>query len=72
AQQQWPAARDHLQRALDVRLWMYDATHSARILDELKQVDTALGDADAAKKDQQYSDYLKNGGDPSQSPALKP
>lgn len=68
SQQQWPAARDHLQRALDVRLWMYDASRSARILDELKQVDTALGDADAAKKDQQYSDYLKNGGDPSQPP----
>jgi tetratricopeptide (TPR) repeat protein len=68
SQQQWKDARDHLQRALDIRLWMYDASHSVRILDGLQKADTALGDADAAKRDQQYSDYLKNGGDPSKSP----
>lgn len=69
SQQQWKDARDHLKRALDVRLWMYDVSHSIRILDGLQKADTSLGDADAAKQDQQWSDYLKNGGDPSKSPS---
>ena len=30
---------------MDVRLWMDDALHSARIIDALQQVDTALGDS---------------------------
>jgi hypothetical protein len=67
----WPAARGHLQRALDVRLWMYDASHAIRILDELQQVDTSLGDTAAAQQDAELAQYLKDGGDPSQSP-LKP
>ena len=68
AQQDWSSARDHLQRALHVRLWMYDASHSVRILGELAAADQALGDAAAAKQDTEWADYLKNGGDPSKSP----
>jgi hypothetical protein len=71
ATKDWPGARGHLQRALDVRLWMYDASHAVRILDKLQQVDTALGDAAAAQQDAELAQYLKDGGDPSQSP-LKP
>src|SRR5882724_7576150 len=68
SQQKWTGARDHLQRALDVRLWMVDASHSARDLQAMQQADTALGVADAAKQDGIWADYLKNGGDPSKSP----
>lgn len=68
AQQDWAGARDHLHRALDARLWMYDATHSARDLDGLGKADAALGDAAAAKQDADWAAYLRNGGDPSQSP----
>jgi hypothetical protein len=68
AQQDWNGARDHLRRALDVRLWMYDATHAARDLEKLGKADGALGDSAAASKDAQWAAYLKNGGDPSQSP----
>ncbi|HEV2110775.1 MAG TPA: hypothetical protein VGT99_05420, partial [Gammaproteobacteria bacterium] len=32
SEKQWAEARDHLRRALTVRLWMYDANHSLRIL----------------------------------------
>ena|SRR5579859_4336795 len=68
SQQKWAAARDHLQRALDVRLWMYDASRSARDLQAMQQADTALGDTVKAKQDGIWADYLKNGGDPSKSP----
>lgn len=68
SQQDWKGARDHLQRGLDVRLWMDDALHSARIFDELQQVDTALGDATTAAADAKWSSYLKNGGDPTKAP----
>lgn len=67
SQQDWKGARDHLQRGLDVRLWMDDALHAARIFDELQQVDTALGDAATAAQDAKWSDYLKNGGDPTKA-----
>lgn len=70
SQQKWAEAREHLQRALDVRLWMYDGSRSARILSEMQQADAALGNADAAKQDGVWSDYLKNGGDPSKSPVV--
>ena len=70
SQQKWAEAREHLQRALDVRLWMYDGSRSARILSEMQQVDAALGNADQAKQDRIWSDYLKNGGDPSKSPVV--
>ncbi|HLW73638.1 MAG TPA: tetratricopeptide repeat protein [Gammaproteobacteria bacterium] len=63
----WSGARDHLRRALQVRLWMYDSSDSLRMLDELAQADQALGDADAAKQDAALAKYLKDGGDPSQS-----
>ena len=62
----WRGARDHLRRALQVRLWMYDSSDSLRILGELAQADQALGDADAAKQDAALAQYLKDGGDPSQ------
>ncbi|HEX4301100.1 MAG TPA: hypothetical protein VH327_09530 [Gammaproteobacteria bacterium] len=68
SQQDWKGARDHLQRALDVRLWMNDATRSARIFDALQQVDTALGDSATASQDAKWSDYLKNGGDTTKAP----
>lgn len=58
--------RDHLRRALQVRLWMYDAGDSLRILGQLAQADKALGDAAAAKQDAALAQYLKDGGDPSQ------
>lgn len=64
AQQDWHAARDWLQRALNVRLSMYDRTHSVRDLDNLAQVDKVLGDIAAAKQATQLAAYLKNGGDP--------
>lgn len=67
AQQAWRDARDHLQRALQVRLWMYDASHAERILAELVSVDQALGDAAAAKQDADMAEYLKDGGDPSKA-----
>ena len=69
SQQDWKGARDHLQRGLDVRLWMDDALHAARIFDELQQVDTALGDSTTAAQDAKWSDYLKNGGDPTKTPS---
>ena len=68
SQQDWKGARDHLQRGLDIRLWMDDALHSARIFDELQQVDTALGDSATAAQDAKWSDYLKNGGDTTKAP----
>jgi len=68
AQQDWKGARDHLQRGLDIRLWMNDATRSARIFDALQQVDTALGDAATAAQDAKWSDYLKHGGDTTKTP----
>jgi tetratricopeptide (TPR) repeat protein len=68
AQQDWKGARDHLQRALNVRLWMNDATRSARIFDSLQQVDTALGDSATAAEDAKWSDYLKHGGDTTKTP----
>lgn len=68
ARQDWPAARDRLQRALDIRLWMYDRTHSAKDMETLSVVDMKLGDAAAAKQDAELADYLKNGGSPSQLP----
>lgn len=72
AQQDWNGARGHLQRALQVRLWIYDANHSERILDELVTVDQALGDAAAAKQDADMAQYLKDGGDPSKPPHPSP
>lgn len=74
AERDWSGSRDHLLRALHVRLWMYDANHSVRILDELATVDQALGDAAAAKQDAAWAEYLRNGGDPSkaQDPAISP
>jgi hypothetical protein len=69
SQQDWKGARDHLQRGLDVRLWMDDALHAARIFDQLQQVDTALGDSATAADDAKWSDYLKNGGDPTKAPS---
>lgn len=68
AQQDWNSARDHLLRALHVRLWMYDASHSAHILDELGTADTALGNTAGAQQDAQWASYLRDGGDPSKSP----
>lgn len=68
AQQDWKGARDHLQRALNIRLWMNDATRSARIFDALQQVDTALGDTDTAQQDAKWSAYLKSGGDTTKTP----
>jgi tetratricopeptide (TPR) repeat protein len=68
SQQDWKGARDHLQRALNIRLWMNDATRSARIFDALQQVDTALGDSATAAEDAKWSDYLKNGGDTTKTP----
>lgn len=67
AHQDWHGARDHLQRALQVRLWMYDANHSEHVLDALAVADTALGDAAAAKQDTDMAEYLKDGGDPSKA-----
>lgn len=72
SQKDWPGARDHLRRALNVRLWMYDSSHSIRILDKLASADKALGDDAALKQDGELSDYLKDGGDPSKSPAKQP
>jgi tetratricopeptide (TPR) repeat protein len=69
SQQDWKGARDHLQRALDVRLWMDDGLRSSRIFDQLQQVDTALGDSTTAAEDAKWSDYLKNGGDPTKAPS---
>lgn len=67
-QKDWSAARDRLQRALKVRLSMYDRTHSVRDLENLAQIDMELGDSSQAKQDTQLADYLKNGGDPAQLP----
>lgn len=67
-QQDWSTAHDQLQRALQIRLWMYDRTHSTKDLETLSQVDGALGDAAASKQDLQLADYLKHGGNPGQLP----
>ncbi|MHB8405310.1 MAG: tetratricopeptide repeat protein [Gammaproteobacteria bacterium] len=67
-QKNWNAAKNQLQRALDVRLSMYDRRHSIRDLDNLMQTDTALGDNTAAQQSSQLADYLKNGGNPAQLP----
>jgi tetratricopeptide (TPR) repeat protein len=69
SRQDWKGARDHLQRGLDVRLWMDDALHATRTFDALQQVDTALGDTATAAQDAKWSDYLKNGGDPTKAPS---
>ena len=68
AKRDWSGARDHLLRALHVRLWMYDASHSVHILDELVTADRALGDTAAANQDAAWAEYLKEGGDPSKTP----
>jgi hypothetical protein len=72
SEKDWAGARDHLRRALNVRLWMYDSGHSIRILDKLASADRALGDDAAVKQDGELSDYLKDGGDPGKSPAKQP
>ncbi|MGE5624678.1 MAG: tetratricopeptide repeat protein [Bacillota bacterium] len=73
ARADWPGARDHLYRALQARLWMYDSADSLRDLQGLSQADQALGNADAAKQDAALAQYLKDGGDPSQPlPPAKP
>lgn len=72
AQKDWVGARDHLHRALSVRLWMYDSSRSMRVLDKLATADKALGDDAAVKQDGELSQYLQDGGDPSQSPAKQP
>lgn len=72
SQQDWADASQHLRRALGVRLWMYDASHSERILLKLQKADTALGNKDAATQDAQLAAYLKDGGDPSKSPSAAP
>ena len=72
SQKDWAGARDHLRRALSVRLWMYDSSRSMRVLDKLATADKALGDDAAMKQDGDLSQYLKDGGDPSQSPAKQP
>lgn len=68
-QKDWAGAREQLQRALDVRLSMYDRTHSINDLENLVQAETALGDTEAARHYSQLADYLKNGGDPAQLPS---
>ena len=70
-QKDWTSARGHLERALNVRLSMYDRTHSIRDLDNLMQVDSALGAQSATKRAAQLAEYLRNGGDPAQLPPLK-
>lgn len=63
-QERWPDAQDRMHRALDIRLWMYDRTHSEKDLKKLAQAEAQLGDA---KKSEQYlrlAAYLKNGGSP--------
>ncbi len=65
-QKNWNAAKNQLQRALDVRLSMYDRTHSVRDLKKLSQMDTKLGDTAAAVQDAELATYLKDGGDPNQ------
>ncbi len=72
SQKDWAGARGHLRRALSVRLWMYDSSRSMRVLDKLATADKALGDDAAVKQDGDLSQYLKDGGDPSQSPAKQP
>ncbi|MFI4968231.1 MAG: hypothetical protein ACHQAU_05830 [Gammaproteobacteria bacterium] len=72
AQKDWAGARDHLRRALSVRLWMYDSSRSMRVLDKLATADKALGDDAAVKQDGELSQYLQDGGDPSQSLAKQP
>ena len=67
-QKNWASARDQLQRALNVRLSMYDRTHSLDDLEKLQTADTALGDIASAKQAKQLADYLKNGGNPVQRP----
>lgn len=68
AEQDWADAALHLRRALGVRLWMYDAAHAQRILEQLQKADAALGNVDAAKQDQVLAAYLRDGGDPGKSP----
>jgi len=67
-QKDWSSARQQLQRALDVRLSIYDRTHSISDLENLGQTETALGDTAAAQHSSQLADYLRNGGDPAQLP----
>jgi tetratricopeptide (TPR) repeat protein len=67
-QADWAVAHDQLHRALEVRLWMYDRTHSEKDLKTLSQVDAKLGNTAASKQDLQLADYLKNGGNPEQLP----
>lgn len=64
----WPSAHDRLRRALEIRLWMYDRTHSEKDLEKLSQVDAKLGNDAASKQDLKLADYLRNGGNPAQLP----
>jgi tetratricopeptide (TPR) repeat protein len=68
AQNDWVGAHDRLHRALDIRLWMYDRTHSEKDFEKLSQTDTKLGNDAASKQDLQLAEYLKNGGNPGQLP----
>jgi hypothetical protein len=68
-QKDWTGARQQLQRALDVRLSMYDRTHSINDLEKLVKIETTLGDTAAAQHYSQLADYLKDGGDPAQLPS---
>ncbi|MGH8371218.1 MAG: hypothetical protein ACRETO_00620 [Gammaproteobacteria bacterium] len=68
AQNDWVGAHDRLHRALDIRLWMYDRTHSEKDFEKLSQTDAKLGNDAASKQDLQLADYLKNGGNPGQLP----
>jgi len=55
-QKDWTNARQQLQRALDVRLSMYDRTHTIRDLDNMAQTEIALGDAAAAQRSTQLAE----------------
>ena len=63
-QQRWSDAQDKLHRALNIRLWMYDRTHSERDLEKLSQAATKLGDSKKSREYLKLATYLENGGNP--------
>jgi len=53
------AAKDHLERALHIRLWMSDRVRGAEVLAALAAVEAERGDAARAARVQELLDYMR-------------
>lgn len=62
AQQQWTAAEDRLQRALNIRLWLLDRSATAGDLRQLAAANTAMGQQERAAALVRWADIVAGDG----------